>query len=301
MTQTIRSEHRASPIPADALVLHTREIRDDVLLENTSRFADEIWVLSPAIHQVHQRNYIMNFPALPHRFRHTAKELFYTLLTGIDPPPGEPRYGLATLRTLFTGVKHFLIWADLRDHATLQSLTSEQLAQFQTWMLRSHFSPQRRAMNRRSARLFWLYRDLLPSDRLTHDPRRVANWAQDTKRHPGSGENKTDRIPEAVISPLLVWAFRWVDDFSSDILAARREWWPLHANGVTTNSRGGGQANHHRPRLPVPYPRSKHCWTNIAVPEGHCRVPATALSTGRSSLASFADVTPSCSKARRER
>jgi len=44
---------------------------------------------------------------------------------------------------------------------------------------------------------------------------------------------------EQVVSPLLVWAFRWVDDFSSDIIAARREWWQLHANGVTTTCLGG--------------------------------------------------------------
>jgi hypothetical protein len=238
VTQTIQLEQPAGAIPADALVLHNREIRDGVLLENTSRFGDEIWVLSPAVHQVHQVHHIMNFPALPDRFRHSAKELFYTLLAA-DPPPGEPRYGLATLSALFTGVKYFLYWADLSGDASLQSITSEQLTQYQAWMLRSHFGPQRRAKNRRAARLFWLYRDLLPSDRLTHDPRRLTNWAEDTKRHQSDGENKTDRIPERVISPLLVWAFRWVDDFSNDIIAARREWWRLHANGVTTNCRGG--------------------------------------------------------------
>ena len=252
MTQTIRSEQPARPIPPDALVLHSREIRHDVVLETTSRFADEIWVLSPAVHQVHLVNHIMNFPALPKRFRHNAKELFYTLLTGVDPPPGEPRYGLATLSALFTGVKYFLNWADLSGHATLQSMTSEQLTQYQTWMLRSHFSPQRRAINRRSARLFWLYRDLLPSDRLTLDPRRLTNWAQDTKRHPGGGENKTDRIPEAVISPLLVWAFRWVDGFSNDIIAARREWWQLHYNGVTTSCRGNKTGQPPPPGGPLP-------------------------------------------------
>jgi integrase len=218
--------------------LQNRELRDDVALNSTSRFADEIWVLSPAVHQVHHRNHIMNFPTIPKPFRSTAKELFYTLLTG-DPPPGEPRYGLTTLRALFTGVKYFLYWADLAGYATLQSIAPEQLAQYQTWMLSCHFSPHRRGINRRAARLFWLYRDLLPSDRLTHDPRRLTNWAKDSKRHPDGGENKTDRIPEQVVSPLLVWAFRWVDDFSTDIIAARREWWQLHANGVSTNCRSG--------------------------------------------------------------
>ena len=167
----------------------------------------------------------------PHQFRDTAKELFYTLLAG-DPPPGEPRYGLTTLRGLFTGVKYFLSWADLAGHAALRSLTPDDLMQYQAWMLRSHFSPERRATNRRSARLFWLYRDLLRSDRLIHDPRRLTSWAADAKRHPRGGENKTDRIPEQVISPLLAGLSDGSTTSVATSSARAREWWQLHANGV---------------------------------------------------------------------
>ena len=31
-----------------------------------------------------------------------------------------------------------------------------------------------------------------------------------------------------MISPLLVWALRWVTDFTDDVLAAREEWWALY-------------------------------------------------------------------------
>ena len=237
MTHTLRAQRSAGPIPPEAFVLHNRELREGVVLQGTSRFADEIWVLSPAMHQVHSRNHILNFPALPIGFRQTAKELYYTLLTA-EPPPGEPRYGVITLHGMFTAVKYFLYWADLAGHVTLRSITPQDLARYQSWMLSSRFGWQRRDKNRRAARLFWLYRDLLPADRLVHDPRRLSNWLADIKLRP-SGENKTDRIPEQVISPLLGWALRWVDDFSADIIAARSEWWQLHANGVTTNCRGG--------------------------------------------------------------
>ena len=50
-------------------------------------------------------------------------------------------------------------------------------------------------------------------------------------------ENRTERIPEEVISPLLVWALRWVNDFSTDILAARDEWWALHTARHATRGR----------------------------------------------------------------
>lgn len=39
-----------------------------------------------------------------------------------------------------------------------------------------------------------------------------------------TGENSTDRIPEQVLSPLLIWALRWVEDFADDIIRAQQEW-----------------------------------------------------------------------------
>ncbi|WP_406240151.1 hypothetical protein ACF3NX_14645 (plasmid) [Acetobacter orientalis] len=47
-------------------------------------------------------------------------------------------------------------------------------------------------------------------------PARVAGY-----RH--VPENRTPRIPEAIISPLLAWAIRYVTEFSADIFAARVE------------------------------------------------------------------------------
>ena len=63
MTQTIRSEQPSGAIPPDAFVLQNRELRDGVVLSITSRFADEIWVLPPAVHQVQQHKHIIHFSA----------------------------------------------------------------------------------------------------------------------------------------------------------------------------------------------------------------------------------------------
>jgi hypothetical protein len=38
-----------------------------------------------------------------------------------------------------------------------------------------------------------------------------------------AGENRTPRIPEEIITPLLAWSLRYVTHFSGDILAARGE------------------------------------------------------------------------------
>jgi len=68
----------------------------------------------------------------------------------------------------------------------------------------------------------YAYRDYLPSSGLPFQPwagrapARVAGY-----RH--VRENRTPRIPEAIMSPLLAWSIRYVTEFASDIFAAREE------------------------------------------------------------------------------
>ena len=83
-----------------------------------------------------------------------------------------------------------------------------------------------RAHYRASARLLWHYRSTL-SDPLSFDPAGLDGWGE--PNHSARGENRTARIPEAVIGPLLAWALRFTDDFAPDILTAAAEGLPLHA------------------------------------------------------------------------
>jgi hypothetical protein len=209
------------------LVLRGRELRDDANLVDTTRFDDDVWELGPASHQVHRRGYRLNFVRVPQRFRLAAKELFYELLSG-DPPAGESRWAISTVRRELLPVRKFLSWAQQHGHPTLGSMTRQDLTDYQLWLLTTDLGQEERVKHRRAARLFWTYRDNLHSDRLTFDPQRLHAWATDSSPTGRHGENKTDRIPEQVISPLLGWALRWIDDFSCDIIAARTEWWQLH-------------------------------------------------------------------------
>jgi integrase len=210
-------------------VLEGHELREGIDLADTSRFGEDVWDLGPINHQDHLLRSILNFPTLPARFRAVSKELFYALLVG-ELPPGEIRLKQFSVRTVFTCVKRFLDWADTRGHDTLASMTQQDFLAYQQWLLSTHLGPSQRGIHRRSARLFWVFGDGLHTDRLSLDPQRLESWQTDTCKAPLRLENTTDRIPEEVISPLLVWALRWVNDFSEDILAARDEWWPLYIN-----------------------------------------------------------------------
>jgi hypothetical protein len=214
-------------IDPDTFVLDGHELREGIELATTSRFGEDIWDLHPINHQDQLARSILNFPTLPEPFRSVTKELFYALLAG-ELPPGEARLKQVSIRIAFSHVKKFLDWAHTRGRCTLAAMTREDFVDYQRWVLLTDLSPTQRGMHRRAARLFWVFRDALHTDRLTVDPQRLQAWHNDSSHPPRRIENTTDRIPEEVISPLLVWALRWVNDFSDDILAARDEWWSLY-------------------------------------------------------------------------
>src|SRR4029077_6348791 len=74
-------------------------------------------------------------------------------------------------------VKKFLDWAHTRGRCTLAAMTREDLVDYQQWVLLTDLSPTQRGMHRRAARLFWVFRDALHTDRLTVDPQRLHAWA----------------------------------------------------------------------------------------------------------------------------
>jgi hypothetical protein len=226
-TSTVRAFTQA--IPDTALVLAKRKLRSGLKLAGTSRFGDNVWVLSPAVHQKHMHALILDFRRLPDRFRLVAKELFYLLLIG-DLPPDCASMTIGTVRHYFHNVKYFLDWVDERQAATLNALTPADFDDFERRLASERISEPIRRFRRRAARLFWRCRAKLTAGRLTFDP--AAILVEDG-RAAGAGskrglENATDRIPEPVHAPLLVWALRWVDDFADDILRACSEWSALY-------------------------------------------------------------------------
>lgn len=205
-------------------VLHARPLRPGAALEGSSRFRDDQWRLDAAILQSHSRVLMLNFESVPARYRVAARELFYAMLSG-DLPLGEPRPTVASIRTMFGHVAAFLTWLDTRpvragQHTkpALVDLSGHDLLGYQRYLMSVRRNAATRGCHRGSVRYLWRYRSVLAADRLLFDPHHVEGWAEPRGR--ASAENATDRIPEAVHGPLLVWALRFVDDFSEDILAA---------------------------------------------------------------------------------
>lgn len=210
----------------EELVLSRRPLRPETVLTTTARFGDDVWPLGPAQLQRHQNRMRLNFALVPAPYRQTAKYLFYGMLSG-DLPPGERRPRVATTVGLLVEVKRFFCW--LEQHAaghgqpppTLTGLTPSDLAAYQMH-LAAELSPVRAERACIAVRYLWRYRRVMP-DYLPFDPlREVDKWSMDPRFRPS--ENKTARIPEQVLGPLITWSLRFVDDFAPDVLAANRIW-----------------------------------------------------------------------------
>ncbi len=210
----------------DALVLGERPLRPGTVVAETARFGDDIWPLGPAQLQHHQDRMRLNFALVPAAYRQTAKHLFYAMLSG-DLPPGERRPSIATTAALLVEVKRFFCWLEhhFADHGLPPSaLTGLARADLRTYQehLATAVSPERAARACIAVRYLWRYRRVM-DDHLLFDPlREVAKWSMDPHFRPS--ENKTARIPEQVLGPLVTWSLRFVDDFAPDVLAAQRIW-----------------------------------------------------------------------------
>lgn len=204
----------------DPYVFHGRRLREGCRLEDTSRFSHDVWNLAPAMLKRHERRFILDFTLIPASHRQVGKELCYAMLSG-SVPAGEDRPAVGTIRTAFTEYIRFLRWAAARD-LPVDTLTGRDLEDFQRFLARSLPAVGARQGARAGVRKFWLWRACLPSGALRFDPRHVDGWGESAGQ--GAYENATARIPEEVLGPLFVWAMRFIDVFSADILAADRAW-----------------------------------------------------------------------------
>ncbi|WP_372672731.1 hypothetical protein [Amycolatopsis kentuckyensis] len=221
MTLTART---LAQYPAgEDLVLAGRPLRPGVALETTSRFADPVWELGPAILQKHARDARLDFATVvPARHRGTAKELFHTMLSG-PLPPDEPRLAISTIHAAFARVARFLTWLDTCQPTTgrstqfaIEEVTATELTAYQQHVGLTAASGMVRAQACAAVRLLWRYRRSL-GDGLTMDPAVLDGWSVPVAHR---GENATNRIPEEVLGPLVGWALRFVRDFAPDVLAA---------------------------------------------------------------------------------
>jgi len=211
-------------------VLSGRPLRPGTSLGSTARFGDDWWDLRPAQLQHQDKALSLNFANVPERYRADAKDLFRLLLNG-PHPAGVAEMSIGTIRQKFSALASFWRWLDDRAAGpgpAMATLAGRDLEDYHRHILATTRSRSLRAHRKSAVRLLWFYRRQI-SDGLAFDPSHLDDWAE--PHTDGRGENRTDRIPEPVMGPLLAWSLRFVRDFADDILRAAAEAAPLHAAG----------------------------------------------------------------------
>jgi hypothetical protein len=209
---------------SDRLVLTGRPLNGGAHLEETARFGQDAWDLSPAMFQRQTRAVSLNFTPFPQPYRLTVKQLCLAMLSG-PLPPNEPRPSVLSIRRHLVEWKRFTLWLDARSPRPgrrLQELTVDDIAAYGQHLTSALGSPASQETAQVAVRFFWRYRSVLPGDRLVVDPLDADGWGNSSGR--ARGENTTTRIPEQIMGPLLKWCLRFIDDFAPDIIAARTRW-----------------------------------------------------------------------------
>ena len=241
----------------DRPVLATVPLRPGFDRADLSRYGDESWDLAPAVFRENTRlcHITAHFGAIDDAgIRNVLRQFLYARLNvalpgyrGKLPPTG--------LRQLFNRTRRFLEFVrgtlgacDLAhvDRALVDRYAREVIA------ARTRGSAVNAHLLEVVADLH-AYRDHMPGGGLTFEPWRGRS-PYIVVGHQHSRENRTPRIPEAVITPLLAWSLRYVSNFAPDILAARAELTRLEARRDTLIAADAGvpldeRRARHRKRL----------------------------------------------------
>lgn len=233
--QALKLVPRSSPHPlAGKPVLESAPLRRGHKRSALSRFEDSTWDLSPAVFRENARvcHVTAHFDGIEDAsVARTLREFLYARLN-FDIPGHRGRLPPSSIRQLFNRVRRFLEFvAEMKGNCNLARVDQATLDAY-----RNHLTadPQRRSVQ--VAHLLEVvvdlhhFRDHMPSGGLVLMPwkGRSAHVVAGSKQT--GGENKTPRLPEAVIAPLLQWSLKYITVFSADILAARAELVALQEN-----------------------------------------------------------------------
>ncbi|PIY72986.1 MAG: integrase, partial [Rhodobacterales bacterium CG_4_10_14_0_8_um_filter_70_9] len=245
-----------------------------------SRYGDAQWDLTPAVFRGNapRSHASCDFAAIEHDdVRETLRAFLHARLN-VDIPGRRSRIPPTRLRTVFHHARRFLEFVRLRRGAVDLPRVEQALLDDYARTLRD----DRRRQPAAVAHLldvvvdFHLYRERLPRGGLGFEPwgGGAATAAGFTvARVGGAVENRTPRMPEAVITPLLAWSLRYVTQFSHDIFAARAELLALEARRDALRAGEAGLADverrrRHRDRLAAYFDRLRRegrsvpLWTN---------------------------------------
>lgn len=208
-------------------VLESAPLRHGFDRAQLSRFGDASWDLAPAVFRENARrcHVTVHFDGIDDpAIKTTLREFLYARLNH-DMPGHRTRLPPASVRQLFNRTRRFLEFIAAKRGACNLNGVDQALLDGYVGHLEADCSRSRTQIAHLLEIVVDLhrYREHMPSGGLPLQPWQGRSPFRVAGAKRTSGENKTPRIPEEIISPLLTWALKYVTVFSSDILAARAE------------------------------------------------------------------------------
>jgi hypothetical protein len=218
--------HASMPAFDDRPVLTTAPLKPGHAREALSRVGDPSWDLGPAVFRENARrcHVTVHFDVLDHADVQAAMRAYLYARLNFDIPGCRAKLPPASVRQAFNRARRFFAFA--RDRIGRLDLGRIDQPLVDAYARHLRADPARRPVivGQLLEVVVDLYhfRDHLPAGGLGFEPW-AGRAAARVAGHRHVRENRTPRMPEQVITPLLAWSLRYVTVFAHDILAARRE------------------------------------------------------------------------------
>jgi integrase len=215
------------PGPASA-ALASRPLRPGTSLHELSVFSDDRWHLTPAVFEESTKAISLAFATVPAPLRLQLKHLAWNLLNYQGDQVlhyyrvGGQQPAVRTVKVIVQHAQPFTVWLEARGITRFTDVTASDLDLYADHVRASQVSIGTAAGLLNAVRWLWSRRLVLPEDaRLPADPPWAGESISDlVGAPPRQAVNLTPRIHPEVMEPLLLWALRFVEDFSGDIIAA---------------------------------------------------------------------------------
>lgn len=202
-------------------------------------FGDEKWSLRPMEDDAGRHRHVLNFARVPDGFREFAKAYAYELINHGNPQSLiDEAYGpytrwpsAGTIKSAMADLGRAMKWltqdwSDQHPETPVREprdLDSGHLDDLRGWVYSSDLGRKTKVNTLLAVRRAWHFSEQLEPDQRWPEP----SWLLERALSRGGEENRSIRIRQEVMAPLITWACAFVDDFAEDIFAA-------HDNYVAT-------------------------------------------------------------------
>jgi integrase len=219
-------------VPGDAPVAPAGRLPDGTEPGCLSRFGDDIWDLSPLARREHEPGRRINWASFPPVLRSGFKRAGWALITLPTPEALLERAATsrvehpstATIAAVTEQWRRYAAWLASRGITGLAEIDAACHEEWAAHLARLPGSNRTRSRALDAVSTLWGFAPHLPpGDRIPMPPWEADGTRDHLPAEDGRNENATAPIHPAVMSPLLVWALRFTEDFAPDILAALAE------------------------------------------------------------------------------